>query len=129
MVYYLLPSAPILHVHRDRAFVGGYGQMAIVASIVATGAGLHVAAYFIEHEPYQRLCNRAQCCHTSRRVSWIDQRSLLRPYSAVRLPPCVIANRDGSGGRACRHRVTRGSRYGGLPRYPDACARRCRRRL
>jgi len=48
-VYYLLPSAPILHAHRDRAFVWGYGQMAIVASIVATGAGLHVAAYFIEH--------------------------------------------------------------------------------
>jgi low temperature requirement protein LtrA len=48
-VYYLLPSGPILHAHRDRAFVWGYGQMAIVASIVATGAGLHVAAYFIEH--------------------------------------------------------------------------------
>jgi len=48
-VYYLLPSAPILHAHRDRAFVWGYCQIAIVASIVATGAGLHVAAYFIEH--------------------------------------------------------------------------------
>ena len=48
-VYYLLPSGPILHAHRDRAFVWGYCQMAIVASIVATGAGLHVAAYFIEH--------------------------------------------------------------------------------
>src|SRR5262245_2694539 len=49
-VYYLLPSAPILHSHRDRAFVWGYSQMAIVASIVATGAGLHVAAPFIEHQ-------------------------------------------------------------------------------
>ena len=49
-VYYLLPSAPILHAHRDRAFVWGYCQMAIVASIVATGGGLHVAAYFIEHK-------------------------------------------------------------------------------
>jgi low temperature requirement protein LtrA len=49
-VYYLLPSAPILHAHRDRAFVWGYSQMAIVASIVATGGGLHVAAYFIEHK-------------------------------------------------------------------------------
>src|SRR6185503_1194491 len=48
-IYYLLPSAPILHAHRDRAFVWGYCQMAIVASIVATGAGLHVAAYFIQH--------------------------------------------------------------------------------
>lgn len=49
-VYYMLPSAQVLHVHRDRSFVWGYGQMVIVASIVATGAGLHVAAYFIEHK-------------------------------------------------------------------------------
>ena len=49
-VYYMLPSAPVLHAHRNRAFVWGYGQMLIVAAIVATGAGLHVAAYFIEHK-------------------------------------------------------------------------------
>ncbi len=49
-VYYMLPSAPVLHAHRDRAFVWGYGQMLVVAAIVATGAGLHVAAYFIEHK-------------------------------------------------------------------------------
>jgi low temperature requirement protein LtrA len=51
-VYYLMPSAQILETHRNRAFVWGYGQMAIVTSIVATGAGLHVAAYFIEHEAH-----------------------------------------------------------------------------
>jgi low temperature requirement protein LtrA len=51
-VYYILPSAQILHAHRNRAFVWGYGQMAIVAAIVATGAGLHVAAYFIEHKAH-----------------------------------------------------------------------------
>lgn len=49
-VYSMLPSAPILHRHRDRSFVWGYGQIGIIAAIVATGAGLHVAAYFIEHE-------------------------------------------------------------------------------
>ena len=48
-VYYMLPSAPILHAHRDRAFVWAYGQLLIVTAIVATGAGLHVAANFIEH--------------------------------------------------------------------------------
>ena len=48
-VYYMLPSAPILHTHRNRAFVWGYGQLLIVTAIVATGAGLHVAANFIEH--------------------------------------------------------------------------------
>jgi low temperature requirement protein LtrA len=49
-VYHMLPSAPILHAHRDRSFVWGYGQMLVVTAIVATGAGLHVAAYFIEHK-------------------------------------------------------------------------------
>ena len=51
-VYYMLPSAPILHAHRNRSFIWGYGQMLIVAAIVATGAGLHVAAYFIEHKAH-----------------------------------------------------------------------------
>lgn len=51
-VYYMLPSAPILHAHRNRAFIWGYGQMLIVTAIVATGAGLHVAAYFIEHKAH-----------------------------------------------------------------------------
>lgn len=51
-VYYILPSAQILHAHRNRAFIWSYGQMVIVAAIVATGAGLHVAAYFIEHKAH-----------------------------------------------------------------------------
>jgi low temperature requirement protein LtrA len=51
-VYYMLPSAPVLHAHRNRAFVWGYSQMLIVTAIVATGAGLHVAANFIEHKAH-----------------------------------------------------------------------------
>jgi low temperature requirement protein LtrA len=51
-VYYMLPSAPILHAHRDRSFVWGYSQMLLVTAIVATGAGLHVAANFIEHKAH-----------------------------------------------------------------------------
>jgi low temperature requirement protein LtrA len=51
-VYYLLPSAHVLHEHRNRSFVWGYAQMVIVTSIVATGAGLHVAAYYIQHEAH-----------------------------------------------------------------------------
>jgi len=49
-VYYMLPSAQILHGHRKRSFVWGYSQMLIVTSIVASGAGLHVAAFYIEHK-------------------------------------------------------------------------------
>lgn len=47
-IYYMLPSGPVLHRYRDRSFVWGYSQMIIIASMVATGAGLHTAAYFIE---------------------------------------------------------------------------------
>lgn len=51
-IYYLLPSAEALEKNRDKSFLWGYGHMAIVASIVATGAGLHVAANFIEHKAH-----------------------------------------------------------------------------
>ncbi len=51
-IYFLLPSAEILHRFRERCFVWGYGHIPIFASIVATGAGLHVAAYFIEHKAH-----------------------------------------------------------------------------
>ncbi len=51
-LYFLLPSGQILHRFRNRAFVWGYGHMLIFASIAATGAGLHVAAYYIEHKAH-----------------------------------------------------------------------------
>jgi low temperature requirement protein LtrA len=51
-VYYIVPAAEVLHAHRKRSFVWGYGHMVIFAAIVATGAGLHVAAYFIEHKAH-----------------------------------------------------------------------------
>src|SRR5579862_3469148 len=46
-VYFLVPSGAILQRHRNRAPVWGYVQMLVVTSIVATGAGLRVAADFI----------------------------------------------------------------------------------
>jgi hypothetical protein len=48
-LYYLLPSGQVLHAPRNRAFVWDCGQMIAVVSIVATGAGLQVAAHFIDH--------------------------------------------------------------------------------
>ena len=48
-VYFMVPAAPLLHAHRERSFTFGYGHIPIFGSIVATGAGLHVAAYYIEH--------------------------------------------------------------------------------
>ncbi|HEX5142565.1 MAG TPA: low temperature requirement protein A [Mycobacterium sp.] len=49
-VYFVVPAAPILHVHRERSFWFGYGHMAVIGAIVATGAGLHVAGNYIEHQ-------------------------------------------------------------------------------
>jgi len=49
-IYFMLPGGHVLHRHRERSFVWGYGQMVVAASIVATGAGLHAAAYFIEEK-------------------------------------------------------------------------------
>jgi len=51
-VYYLVPSGEILKRHRERASVWAYLQILIVTSIVATGAGLHVAASFIEQKAH-----------------------------------------------------------------------------
>jgi low temperature requirement protein LtrA len=48
-VYFVVPAAHLLHAHRDRSFGYGYLHIAVFGSIVATGAGLHAAADFIEH--------------------------------------------------------------------------------
>ena len=48
--YFIIPSGEVLHAHRERGFVWGYGQMFLFAAIIATGAGLHVAALSLEEE-------------------------------------------------------------------------------
>ena len=48
--YFLIPAGNALAHFRARSFAWGYGHMLIFASIAATGAGLHVAAYVIEGE-------------------------------------------------------------------------------
>ena len=51
-IYFILPSGKSLHLQRHRSYLFGYGHMIIFAAIAATGAGLHVAAYFIDHEAH-----------------------------------------------------------------------------
>ncbi len=48
--YFAIPWADVLRLHRERAFVFGYGHIVIFASLAAIGAGLHVAASYLEHE-------------------------------------------------------------------------------
>jgi low temperature requirement protein LtrA len=50
--YFLVPFGRVLAVHRERVFGWGYGHIPLFASIAATGAGLHIAALFIEHEAH-----------------------------------------------------------------------------
>jgi low temperature requirement protein LtrA len=47
--YFVLPQADLLHAYRDRSFWFGYFHIVVFGAIVATGAGLHAAAYYIEH--------------------------------------------------------------------------------
>jgi low temperature requirement protein LtrA len=47
-VYFVVPAADLLHARREASFPFGYVHMAVFAAIVATGAGLHTAAYYVE---------------------------------------------------------------------------------
>ncbi|MFD6699186.1 MULTISPECIES: low temperature requirement protein A [unclassified Microbacterium] len=48
--YTMMPSGPILAVHRKRSFVWGYGHAFIFASVAAVGAGLHTIGFAYRHE-------------------------------------------------------------------------------
>jgi low temperature requirement protein LtrA len=48
--YFVMPWADVLELHRERSFVWGYGHIVLFAALAAIGAGLHVAAYYLEHE-------------------------------------------------------------------------------
>jgi low temperature requirement protein LtrA len=48
-IYFLQPTGGILERHRERAFGWGYGHIVLFGALVAVGAGLHAAAYYLEH--------------------------------------------------------------------------------
>jgi low temperature requirement protein LtrA len=47
--YFVVPRAELLHAPRERSFWFGYLPIVMFGAIVATGAGLHTAGYYIEH--------------------------------------------------------------------------------
>jgi low temperature requirement protein LtrA len=53
--YFVIPHGDILHARRDRSFGWGYGHMPLFGAIVAVGAGLHAAAYFLEDHSHLTL--------------------------------------------------------------------------
>jgi low temperature requirement protein LtrA len=46
--YFVIPFGDFLHARRDRSFGWGYGNIPVIAAVVAIGGGLHVAAYYLE---------------------------------------------------------------------------------
>jgi low temperature requirement protein LtrA len=48
--YFVVPSGDLLAAHRERMFGWGYGHIPLFGAVVGVGAGLHVAAYYLEHE-------------------------------------------------------------------------------
>ena len=48
-IYFILPFGGILARHRERAFGWGYGHIVLFGALVAVGAGLHAAAFYLEH--------------------------------------------------------------------------------
>jgi low temperature requirement protein LtrA len=47
--YFIVPSGPLLHAHRERSFGWGYGHIPFFGATVGVGAGLRAAAYYLEH--------------------------------------------------------------------------------
>ena len=47
-IYFVIPSGDLLHAYRGRAFGWGYGHIPLFGAVVAVGAGLHAAAYYLE---------------------------------------------------------------------------------
>lgn len=47
-LFFMVPSAQLLHAHRETSFWFGYVAILLFGAIVGTGAGLHVAAYYLE---------------------------------------------------------------------------------
>ena len=46
--YFVIPHGHLLTAFRHRSFAWGYGQMFVFGAVVAMGAGLHAAAYYLD---------------------------------------------------------------------------------
>ncbi|GAC70572.1 low temperature requirement protein A [Gordonia soli] len=51
-MYFIVPTGDALHARRRRSFPWGYGHIIIFIAAAGVGAGLHVAALYIEHEAH-----------------------------------------------------------------------------
>ena len=47
-LFFMVPTGELLHAHRETSFRFGYLAILLFGAIVGTGAGLHLAAYYLE---------------------------------------------------------------------------------
>jgi low temperature requirement protein LtrA len=96
--YYLTPDAEMLHRHRERSYVWGYGNILVFAGLAGVGAGLHVAAYYLEGHAHISAVGTvlavagrsSRCtCSSSSAPSWSSPRPSAPPRPALPWPgPC-----------------------------------------
>ncbi len=51
-IYFVVPTGEALHLRRAKCFVWGYGHILLFMAAAGVGAGLHVAALYIEHKAH-----------------------------------------------------------------------------
>ena len=95
-LYFMVPTADLLHAHRESSFWFGYLPIVLFGAIVATGAGLHVAAYYLED--HSELGSAACVATVAIPVGvyiwlvYLLHALMLRATSAVHLVLCVLAS-------------------------------------
>ena len=99
-IYFILPGG-ILERHRERSFGWGYGHIVLFGALVAVGAGLHAAAYYLEHHSVLDItgtCSRSPSRGALRRVDLRPALQLPRlrpvPPAAARGTALVVAARS-----------------------------------
>jgi hypothetical protein len=49
-MYFTVPSGHVLSLHPERVYFWAYGHIVVFGAVAAVGAGLHVAAYYLEDQ-------------------------------------------------------------------------------
>jgi hypothetical protein len=94
-MYFMVPTGELLHAHRETSFWFGYLPIVLFGAIVGTGAGLHLAAYYLdEHSELGSAACVATVAVPVGVYIWLVyllQSLMLKTHSAVHLGLGVLA--------------------------------------
>lgn len=94
-MYFMVPTGELLHAHRETSFWFGYLPIVLFGAIVGTGAGLHLAAYYLdEHSELGSAACVATVAVPVGVYIWLVyllQSLMLKVHSAVHLGLGVLA--------------------------------------